>query len=66
MYTGKHHTGREPQRLAQTLSLVASQLVFGPRNRPPGVFGPIAQSVGPLKVLGVLLILVVGPLVDLS
>ena len=50
--------------LAQTLSLViASQLVFGLAIDRLGVFGPIAQSVGPLKVAGVLLILVGGILV---
>ena len=50
--------------LAQTLSLViASQLVFGLAIDRLGVFGPIAQSVGPLKVAGVLLILVGGTLV---
>ena len=50
--------------LAQTLSLViASQLVFGLAIDRLGVFGPIAQSVGLLKVLGVLLILVGGILV---
>ncbi len=50
--------------LAQTLSLViASQLVFGLVIDRLGVFGPIAQSVGPLKVAGVLLILVGGILV---
>ena len=50
--------------LAQTLSLViASQLVFGLAIDRLGVFGPIAQSVGILKVLGVLLILVGGILV---
>ena len=49
---------------AQTLSLViASQLVFGLAIDRLGVFGPIAQSVGPLKVAGVLLILVGGILV---
>jgi transporter family-2 protein len=50
--------------LAQTLSLViASQLVFGLAIDRLGVFGPIAQSVGFLKVAGVLLILVGGILV---
>ena len=44
--------------LAQTLSLViGSQLVFGLAVDRLGVFGPTAQSVGHLKVLGVLLIL---------
>ena len=47
--------------LAQTLSLViASQLVFSLAIDRLGVFGPIAQSVGLLKILGVLLILVGG------
>ena len=50
--------------LAQTLSLViASQLVFSLAIDRLGVFGPIAQSVGLPKVLGVLLILVGGILV---
>jgi transporter family-2 protein len=50
--------------LAQTLSLViASQLVFGLAIDRLGVFGPIAQSVGLLKVMGVLLILVGGILI---
>ena len=50
--------------LAQTLSLViGSQLVFGLAVDRLGVFGPIAQSVGLLKILGVLLILVGGILV---
>jgi transporter family-2 protein len=50
--------------LAQTLSLViASQLVFGLVIDRLGVFGPIAQSVGLLKVAGVLMILVGGILV---
>ena len=50
--------------LAQTLSLViASQLVFSLAFDRLGVFGPIAQSVGLLKILGVLLILVGGILV---
>jgi transporter family-2 protein len=50
--------------LAQTLSLViASQLVFGLAIDRLGVFGPIAQSVGLLKVAGVLMILVGGILV---
>src|SRR5918997_294762 len=52
--------------LAQTLSLViASQLVFGLTIDRLGVFGPIAQSVGFLKVAGVLLILVGDVLVYL-
>ncbi len=50
--------------LAQTLSLViASQLVFGLAVDRLGVFGPVAQSVGVLKILGVLLILAGGILV---
>ncbi len=50
--------------LAQTLSLViGSQLVCGLVVDRFGVFGSTAQSVGPLKVLGVLLILVGGILV---
>ena len=50
--------------LAQTLSLViASQLAFSLAIDRLGVFGPIAQSVGLLKILGVLLILVGGILV---
>ena len=50
--------------LAQTLSLViASQLIFGLTIDRLGVFGPVAQGVGLLKVLGVLLILAGGVLV---
>jgi bacterial/archaeal transporter family-2 protein len=50
--------------LAQTLSLViASQLVFGLTIDRLSVFGPVAQGVGVLKVLGVLLILAGGILV---
>ena len=50
--------------LAQTISLViASQLVFGLAVDRLGVFGPVAQSVGVLKILGVLLILAGGILV---
>jgi bacterial/archaeal transporter family-2 protein len=50
--------------LAQTLSLViAAQLVFSLAIDRLGVFGPIAQSVGLLKIVGVLLILVGGILV---
>jgi transporter family-2 protein len=50
--------------LAQTISLViASQLVFGLAIDRLGVFGPIAQSVGLLKILGVVLILAGGILV---
>lgn len=50
--------------LAQTLSLViASQLAFGLALDRLGVFGPVAQDVGLLKVFGVLLILAGGFLV---
>jgi transporter family-2 protein len=50
--------------LAQTLSLViASQLVFGLTIDRLGAFGPVAQGVGFLKLLGVLLILAGGILV---
>ncbi len=50
--------------LAQTLSLViASQLVFGLAIDRLGVFGPVAQGVGLLKIFGVLLILAGGVLV---
>jgi transporter family-2 protein len=50
--------------LAQTLSLViASQLVFGLVIDRLGVFGPAAQGIGTLKVLGVALILAGGVLV---
>src|ERR671916_991637 len=50
--------------LAQTLSLViATQLIFGLAIDRMGVFGPIAQSVGLLKIAGVLLILAGGILV---
>ena len=50
--------------LAQTLSLViASQLVFGLAIDRMGVFGPIAQSLGLFKILGVILILAGGILV---
>ena len=50
--------------LAQTLSLViASQLVFGLAIDRLGVFGPVAQGIGVLKVLGIALILVGGILV---
>ena len=50
--------------LAQTLSLViATQLVFGLAIDRLGVFGPVAQGVGLLKVLGVGLILAGGILV---
>ncbi len=50
--------------LAQTLSLViACQLVFGLAIDRLGVFGPVAQGIGLLKVLGVLLILAGGVLV---
>lgn len=50
--------------LAQTLSLViASQLIAGLVVDRTGFFGPAAADVGPLKVLGVALILVGGLLV---
>src|SRR5918995_684025 len=50
--------------LAQTLSLViASQLVFGLAIDRLGIFGPAAQEVGILKVLGIALILSGGILV---
>jgi bacterial/archaeal transporter family-2 protein len=50
--------------LAQTLSLViGSQLAFGLAIDRMGVFGPAAQGVGLLKILGVLLILAGGILV---
>src|SRR5215210_9319756 len=50
--------------LAQTLSLViASQLVFGLVIDRLGVFGPAAQGIGVLKILGVALILAGGILV---
>lgn len=50
--------------LAQTLSLViASQLVFGLAIDRLGVFGPAAQGIGALKVLGIALILAGGVLV---
>src|SRR5918997_2477271 len=50
--------------LAQTLSLViASQLVFGLVVDRLGVFGPAAQGIGVLKVLGIALILAGGVLV---
>src|SRR5918999_5390175 len=50
--------------LAQTLSLViASQLVIGLAIDRMGVFGPIAQSLGLFKILGVILILAGGILV---
>ncbi len=50
--------------LAQTLSLViATQLVFGLAMDRLGIFGPIAQSLGLLKVVGVILILIGGILV---
>jgi len=50
--------------LAQTLSLVVgSQLAFGLAIEQMGLFGPVAQGVGLLKVLGVLLILAGGILV---
>ena len=44
--------------LAQTLSLViSSQLLFGLVIDRTGVFGPAAQGIGVLKVLGIALIL---------
>ena len=50
--------------LAQTLSLlIVSQLMVGLLVDRLGFFGPTVQSVGPLKVLGVLLVLVGGVLV---
>jgi bacterial/archaeal transporter family-2 protein len=50
--------------LAQTISLViASQLVFGLAIDRLGVFGPTAQEIGVLKVLGIALILAGGILV---
>jgi bacterial/archaeal transporter family-2 protein len=50
--------------LAQTLSLViATQLAFGLAIDRLGIFGPIAQSLGLLKVVGVILILIGGILV---
>jgi uncharacterized membrane protein YdcZ (DUF606 family) len=50
--------------LAQTLSLViATQLVFGLAIDRMGVFGPIAQSVGLLKILGIVMIVAGGILV---
>jgi len=50
--------------LAQTLSLlIGSQLVVGLLIDRLGFFGPTVQTVGPLKLLGVLLVLVGGVLV---
>ena len=50
--------------LGQTLSLlIASQLLVGLLVDRAGLFGPIAQDVGPLKVFGVVLVLVGGVLV---
>ena len=50
--------------LAQTLSLViASQLIVGLLIDRTGLFGPAAADFGPLKVLGVALVLVGGVLV---
>jgi bacterial/archaeal transporter family-2 protein len=50
--------------LAQTLSLViASQIVFGLAIDRFGVFGPAAQELGTLKILGIALILAGGILV---
>lgn len=50
--------------LAQTLSLViASQLIAGLLIDRTGLFGPAAADIGPVKVLGVALILLGGLLV---
>jgi len=50
--------------LAQTLTLViASQLIVGLLIDRTGLFGPAAADFGPLKVLGVALVLVGGVLV---
>jgi transporter family-2 protein len=50
--------------LAQALSLlIASQLLAGLLVDRMGLFGPAAQDFGPLKVLGVLLVVVGGVLV---
>ena len=50
--------------LAQTLSLViASQLVFGLAIDRLGAFGPAAQELGTLKILGIALIVVGSVLV---
>ena len=50
--------------LAQTLSLViASQLVAGLLIDRTGLFGPVVADFGPIKVLGVALVLVGGVLV---
>jgi transporter family-2 protein len=50
--------------LAQTLSLlIASQLLVALLVDRVGFFGPAVQDIGPLKVLGVLLVLVGGILV---
>ena len=50
--------------LAQTLSLViSSQLVFGLAIDRLGAFGPAAQELGTLKILGIALIVVGGVLV---
>ena len=50
--------------LAQTLSLViASRLIAGLIIDRTGLFGPAAADVGPLKVLGLALVLVGGVLV---
>ena len=50
--------------LAQTLSLlIGSQLIVGLLIDRLGFFGPTVQTVGPLKLLGVLLVLVGGVLV---
>jgi transporter family-2 protein len=50
--------------LAQTLSLlIGSQLLVGLLADRVGLFGPTVQNIGPLKVLGALLVLVGGVLV---
>lgn len=50
--------------LAQTLSLlIASQLLVGLLVDRLGFFGPAVQEVGPLKVLGVLMVIIGGVLV---
>jgi transporter family-2 protein len=50
--------------LAQTLTLViASQLIVGLLIDRTGLFGPAAADFGPLKVVGVALVLVGGVLV---
>ncbi len=50
--------------LAQALSLlIGSQLLVGLLVDRMGLFGPAAQDFGPLKVLGVLLVVAGGVLV---